>query len=143
DHVDIGADWLLVILIYVVLFGAMFGATVLFSRTLGSGSVRKDFGIAIKTEDIGWGALTFVGTMVARLILAIFLSNVVDDPVREVGDSLDLEGAVLLAFALAAIVGAPIVEEIAFRGVLQRGLTKLMGAPAAIGLQGVLFAAYH
>jgi membrane protease YdiL (CAAX protease family) len=143
DHLDFVADWLAVVVVYVVLFGAMYASVLVFSRTLGSGSVRKDFGLAIKAEDIGWGALAFAGTMVGRIVLAIFLSNLDDDPVRDVGDSLDLEGAVLLAFAVAALVGAPIVEELVFRGVLQRGLTKLAGAPVAIGLQAVLFSTYH
>ena len=143
EHVDFLADWMAVVVVYVVLFGAMYGSVLLFSRTLGTGSVRKDFGLAIKAEDIGWGALAFAGTMVGRIVLAIFLSNIDDDPVRDVGDSLDLKGAVLFAFAVAALVGAPIVEELVFRGVVQRGFTKLAGAPLAIGLQAVLFSAYH
>ena len=143
DHLGGIADWMAVVVVYVVLFGAMYGSCVLFSRTLGTGSLRKDFGLSIKVEDIGWGALAFGATMAGRIVLAIFLSNIDDDPVRDVGDSLDLEGAVLFAFAVAALIGAPIVEELVFRGVLQRGLTKLAGAPAAIGLQAVLFSAYH
>lgn len=143
EHVDIAADWLLVTVVYVVLFGLMTACAWGCSVLLGSGSLRRDFGVSIKVEDIGWGALAFAATMVARVVLIIVLSSEVDDPVRDVGDSIDFEGAALWAFSVAAIVGAPIVEELIFRGVLQRGLTKLVGAPVAIGAQALLFSAYH
>lgn len=143
EHVDFGADWLLVTVVYVVLFGLMALCAWACSVLLGTGSLRRDFGVAIKVDDIGWGALAFAGTMVARIVLVILLSSTVDDPVRDVGDSIDFEGVTLLAFSVAAIVGAPIVEELIFRGVLQRGLTKLAGAPVAIGAQALLFSAYH
>ncbi|HEX7096028.1 MAG TPA: CPBP family glutamic-type intramembrane protease [Acidimicrobiales bacterium] len=143
DALDIEPDWLLVVVVYTLLFGLMTMCAWAASVLLGSGSMRRDFGIGIKVDDIGWGALAFAGAMVARAILLFALSSQMDDPVREVGDSIDFEGATLVAFSFAAIVGAPIVEELVFRGVLQRSLTKLVGAPVAIGAQALLFAAYH
>jgi uncharacterized protein len=143
DNIGIDADWLVVVIAYVVLFGLMSGASIGLSHLLGTGSLRRDFGFSIKVDDIGWGALAFTGAMVARVVLLLFLSSQVDDPVREPGRSIDFHGAALAAFALAALVGAPIVEELAFRGVLQRSLTRVVGAPLAIAIQALLFAAYH
>jgi membrane protease YdiL (CAAX protease family) len=144
DNIGIDADWIVILIAYTVLFGLMTSSAVLLSRTLGSGSLRRDFGFAIKVDDIGWGALVIAGAMVARIVLLIFLSTTEQDPVREPGRALDSEhGLAFAAFALAALVGAPLIEELVFRGVLQRGLTKLVGAPIAIGTQGLLFAAYH
>jgi hypothetical protein len=143
ESVDLGSDWLTVVFAYCVLFGQMAGWCWVFSQLFGTGSLRRDFGLEIRVDDIGWGALAFAGTMAGRIILLIFLSNEVDDPVRDPGRSIDFKGAALVAFGVAAIIGAPIVEELVFRGVLQRGLTKLTGAPIAIVVQGLLFAAYH
>jgi membrane protease YdiL (CAAX protease family) len=143
QNVDLHPDWLLVVLAYVVLFGQMAGWAWGASRLLGTGSIRRDFGLHIRVDDIGWGALTFAAMMVGRVLLLLFLSSEVDDPVRDPGRSIDFKGAALAAFAVAAIVGAPIVEELVFRGVLLRGFTKLTGAPVAIVIQGLLFAAYH
>jgi uncharacterized protein len=143
DNIGIDADWLVVVIAYVVLFGVMLGASAGLSRLLGTGSLRRDFGFSIKVDDIGWGALAFAGAMAGRILLVLFLSSQMEDPVREPGRSIDFHGAALAAFALAALVGAPIVEELVFRGVLQRSLTRVVGAPVAIGLQALLFAAYH
>jgi membrane protease YdiL (CAAX protease family) len=47
------------------------------------------------------------------------------------------------AFALAAIVGAPLFEELFFRGALLRALRSKLGPVAAIVVQGVAFGVYH
>jgi membrane protease YdiL (CAAX protease family) len=144
DHIGIDADWIVILIAYTVLFGLMTASAMLLSRTLGSGSLRRDFGFEIKVDDIGWGALAIAAAMVARIVLLIFLSTQEQDPVREPGRALDSEhGLAFWAFALAALVGAPLIEELVFRGVLQRSLTKVVGAPVAIGAQALLFAAYH
>jgi membrane protease YdiL (CAAX protease family) len=142
DELDRGPAWLLVVIVYVVLFGAMTAWSLFFSWSLGSGSLRKDFGFSIKVEDIGWGAAAFAAMFVARIVLFVVLPEETE-PVRDVGDSIDLRGAVLAAFAVAAILGAPLIEELVFRGVLQRGLTKVVRVEIAIAVQAVLFAGYH
>ena len=143
DEIDLARDWVVVVIAYTLLFGMMTGASIGLSRLLGTGSLKEDFGFTIKVDDIGWGALTCAGSIVARIILLAFLSSQVDDPVRDPGRSIDIHGAALAAFAVAALVGAPLIEELVFRGVLQRSLTKVVGAPAAIAAQALLFAAYH
>jgi membrane protease YdiL (CAAX protease family) len=144
DNIDIAADWIVIVIAYTVLFGLMTAASLGCSFAFGTRSLRRDFGFSIKVDDIGWGALAFVGGTIARMILVLLLSTQTEDPVRDPGRTLETDrGAAFIAFSIAAVVGAPLIEELVFRGVLLRALTKLAGAPIAIGLQAVLFAAYH
>ena len=71
-------------------------------------------------------------------ITHIPLSGNVDD-VRDV----DLDRTYVITQAITAVVAAPIVEEIVFRGVILRGFLSRMQWVAAVILQGVLFGAAH
>jgi uncharacterized protein len=142
DNIGISADWVVILIAYVILFGLMTLGAWLLSKALGTGSLRKDFGFRMKVDDIGWGALAFAGSFVSRLLLVPFLSDDTD-PVRDPGRTIDPHGAALAAFAIAALIGAPLIEELVFRGVLQRSLNKVVGPYIAIGAQALLFAAYH
>jgi hypothetical protein len=55
----------------------------------------------------------------------------------------DADRAYLVATAIAAVVAAPVVEELVFRGLVLRGLLSRLGPVIAIALQGVLFGAAH
>jgi membrane protease YdiL (CAAX protease family) len=46
-------------------------------------------------------------------------------------------------FAAIAVIGAPVVEELFFRGLLLRALTTAMGVPGAIAVQALLFGVAH
>lgn len=53
-------------------------------------------------------------------------------------------GPAELLFPMAALaLGAACAEELFFRGLLQRGLARRLGAPAAVGLAAVAFGAVH
>jgi uncharacterized protein len=143
EWLDFRENWHGVVVVYTVLFGSMVLWSQLVSRRLGTGDMRTDFGLRIRLEDIGWGVLTFVGAMAARVVIVLVMPQETTNPMRDIERALDFDRAVLLAFAVAAVVGAPIVEELVFRGVLQRGLTTMLGAPIAIGAQAVIFSAYH
>ncbi|MEB3258238.1 MAG: type II CAAX endopeptidase family protein [Cyanobacteriota bacterium] len=52
-------------------------------------------------------------------------------------------GLALLAFALTAVVFAPLFEETLFRGVLLPVLSRHMGGLAAVGISALLFALAH
>jgi len=65
-----------------------------------------------------------------------------DDPARELTERAgDPASRVLLVLVVA--IGAPIAEEIFFRGFLQRGLQAWVPAPAAIAASSLLFALTH
>jgi membrane protease YdiL (CAAX protease family) len=65
-----------------------------------------------------------------------------DDPATSLSDRADSPIGVILLI-LVVVIGAPIVEEIFYRGLLQRSLLRLLPAPAAIGLTAVVFGASH
>jgi membrane protease YdiL (CAAX protease family) len=60
---------------------------------------------------------------------------------RELTDRAD--GAAVIALVLISVVGAPVVEEIFHRGLLQPRLVPRLGPPAAIGVTAVLFGGSH
>jgi membrane protease YdiL (CAAX protease family) len=65
-----------------------------------------------------------------------------NDPAKDLIDRAgDVPSKVLLVLVVA--IGAPIAEEIFFRGFLQRGLMALVPAPAAIAGSSLLFALTH
>jgi uncharacterized protein len=143
EWLDFRENWHGIAVVYSVLFGSMVLWSQVISRRLGSGDLRADFGLRLRLEDLGWGILTFAAAMAARVVIVIVMPEETTNPMRDLDRALDFDRGVLFAFAVAAVVGAPIVEELVFRGVLQRGLTTLVGAPAAIGLQAIIFAGYH
>lgn len=79
------------------------------------------------------------------MITLIFLAGFGDsmkDP--QIGQPVEeFTGLTYLAFAFVAVVGAPIVEEIFFRGLIQTRLVEKLGAVKGIAITSVLFGAAH
>jgi uncharacterized protein len=115
------------------------------SRRWGTGRFAADVGLRFRAVDLGWGPVTWlacVGAQVAvgTVIIALdipFTSNTTD-----VSDLRATRGYVVSMLILAVIV-APIVEEIAFRGVVLRGLLSVCHPAVAVGVQGAVFGAAH
>ncbi len=70
-----------------------------------------------------------------------FAPDRLSDTARDLVDAADGAGIVLLIVVVA--VGAPLVEEIVYRGLLQRSLAARVGGPSAILLVSGLFALIH
>jgi membrane protease YdiL (CAAX protease family) len=70
-----------------------------------------------------------------------FAPDRLSDTARDLVDAADGLGLILLVAVVA--VGAPIVEEIVYRGLLQRSLVARVGGPSAIAIVSVLFAVIH
>ena len=67
-----------------------------------------------------------------------------DDVTQRANDLVDnATGVWIVVLALVVVVGAPLVEEIVYRGALQPTLVTVWGAPMGIGVVAVLFAAIH
>lgn len=136
--------WLLTLL-QVPLWVVMLGA-VLFAARKGTGVVA-DFGLRMERRDVPLGlAVGFLAQVVVIPLVYWPLLRLLGNPdvsaeARDLTDRAQGFGVVLLV--LLTIVGAPVVEELFFRGLLLRSLDRRMRAPLAIGVSSVLFALVH
>jgi len=122
---------------------------VLTSRALlnrfGSGNVRDDIGLRFRTVDLGWGPVTWMASLGAQIVVAVIILTLKIPLVSNTEGVSKLSGnrTYIIAFAVLAVLVAPIVEEIVFRGVILHALCSRLPPWLAIGLQGVLFGAAH
>jgi membrane protease YdiL (CAAX protease family) len=110
---------------------------------------RIDLGLRLTWSDTGWGVFAgFVGLMFAGII-ALITQAIAGDFSSAAGDiALELRDDgpfwTLVLFAVMIMVGAPIVEEIAFRGLMFNALRKKgVGAIWTIVITAVAFSAFH
>lgn len=129
------------------LWAGMVGAVVFASRTKGAGRLAEDFGFRGVWIDvtIGFGAALAVQLVVLPgigLLLQPLLGEPdVSEPVRKMIDESRGPGYVLLLASV--VVGAPLVEELFFRGLLLRSLQRRFSSVPAIGLSAVAFGLAH
>ena len=114
-------------------------------RRYGTNSLRNDIGLAMRPVDLGWGPLTWVSCAIAQATV-FGLVTAFDVPFEsnlQGGEGGHTGLGYKIAFAVVAVGLAPIIEEIAFRGVVLRGLLSVTNPPVAITIQGLLFGAAH
>ncbi|MEO6988233.1 MAG: type II CAAX endopeptidase family protein [Aquihabitans sp.] len=125
------------------------GVPVLVAAVKGTGWIR-DFRVRFRLRDVPVGLASGVA---AQLILVPLLSlpilwltntdmDKLSEPARQLGDKADSPLGVFLLFAAVA-VGAPIAEEIFFRGLLLRSFEKRFGTAVAVVASSVVFGATH
>jgi membrane protease YdiL (CAAX protease family) len=137
---DVGALWI-----------GLAGAAVWASRRRGTSSLRRDFGFRIGSVwDLVGGAAVGLGTQYLLVPALYFPAEQLDSHLahqlsapaqRDTAAAHGLVPIVVL-FAFLAI-GAPVVEELFFRGLLLRGLLGRAPAAVAIVASGLLFALAH
>ena len=140
----------LVALAQVGLWLGLLGVPVVVTHTKGNGLVA-DLGLSARLEDAWKGGL--IGVVVQFPLLPLLYwpvlealnksSGDLEGPARELTDrATDPLGVVLLILIVG--VGAPIIEEIFYRGLLQRSLLK-RGLPAwaAITATSLIFGMSH
>jgi membrane protease YdiL (CAAX protease family) len=113
-------------------------------RRWGAGRLAS-LGWKFRWSDLGWGPLTWLAAVVSQAVFAaaVLLFGVPLSSNIESAGEFDADRAYLIATLVAAVIAAPIVEEIVFRGLVLRGFLSRMGPVLAIGLQGVLFGVAH
>lgn len=128
------------------LWSGLLSAVWLGSHRYGTGNIWRDFGVRIRGEDVGWGVLISIIGRIAGLVLVVPLVSISSKfagsdvkPLQVARSS----PALLVALVLIALVGAPFIEELFFRGLLQRSLVPLAGRVGAIACQAVIFASLH
>jgi membrane protease YdiL (CAAX protease family) len=128
------------------LWSGLLGACWLVSRRYGSGNMSRDYGLEFAGKDFSWG---LVSSLAARFSGAIVIIPFVFAGRRFLGTNHGVYGEVrdslpgFLVFAVIALIGAPLVEELFFRGLLMRALTTSIGIGGAIVIQAILFGLAH
>ena len=123
------------------------GAVWVVSRRRGTGSLRQDFAVRFRSIDLGFGlAGSIAGRFLASAAAApfsVFLlhqhTSVDQQRFARVTDT----AFGWLVLVLVTCVGAPVVEELFFRGLVQTRLVGRYGAVRGIGITSLLFGAAH
>lgn len=90
----------------------------------------------------GIGVLTVIATTVVVTVL-VTLSGSEDAPDQVLTRDIAEGGATLVLAAVAAVVIAPLIEELLFRGLLHRGLRARMRVVPATAISSLAFALIH
>ena len=131
-----------VVLVTLALYGPMTAYCVYASRRWATGRLSVDFGARIRPIDVPIGLATvFVALQLERIVALLLdvLHVPITSNVTDVTDNRALYGTL----AAVAVVAAPIVEELFFRGLLLSALRSRMGPVSAVAIQAVVFGSYH
>lgn len=129
------------------LWTGMVGAVVLASRRKGSRRLSEDFGFRARWSDVGLGIVVALAVQLvvlpglAYLLRPLLGEPEVSGPVRDLLDQ--STGAAYLGLMVSVGLGAPIVEELFFRGLLLRSLQRRMPDALAVALSSVAFGLAH
>ena len=116
------------------------------SRRRGTRSFARDFGWRIRGIDVGLG---FAGALVARVISGLTVAPIpiparsIDAPESGIFEKVTNTPWDWVALILIVCVGAPLIEELFFRGLLQSRLVAIAGTAPGIVIASVLFGAAH
>jgi membrane protease YdiL (CAAX protease family) len=129
------------------LWVGLLGAPLYASRRKGSGDLANDFGLSFRWTDAFVGlpvgvACQLLLVPLIYLPLQQFISkHDLEEPVRRVTDS--AHGGAFIALTIVVVVGAPVVEELFFRGLVLRSLQRRFGDTWAVVGSAVIFGVAH
>jgi membrane protease YdiL (CAAX protease family) len=115
------------------------------SRRWGTGGLGVDIGLTPRFADLGWGPVIWLGAIgsqlaVGAVVVALDLPFVGN---TEGIEEISADRTYVVSLVITAVIAAPIVEEMVFRGVVMRGLRSRMPMLAVVPVQGVLFGVAH
>lgn len=141
-------DW--PVLVYVAILTTVgYGPSVAWcwyvSRRWGTGRLAADIGLRFRWSDLGWGPVIWIAAVISQIIVAavVLVARIPTSSNTEGISEMDADRSYVIALLVTAVIAAPVVEEMVFRGVVLRGFLGRMAAALAIGLQAVLFGLVH
>ena len=147
---DLVVDFEWPVVVYVAMLGALgYGPSVAWwwfaTGRWGSGDRRADVGFSPRWSDLGWGPLIWLATImvqVAVTVVVLALDVPISNNTDDIGE-LSADRTYTVAIVITAVVAAPLVEELVFRGLVLRSLLSVSVPPVAVIGQGVLFGVAH
>ena len=120
------------------------------SRRFGSGHFAGDYGLRVRRRDVlgvGIGVLCQI-VLVPAVYLplqAVWPDTFGDDQLQEnaAGLANRATGASMVLLVIVVVIGAPIVEELVYRGLIQRSLSSRVSDAIAVTATAVLFTLIH
>jgi len=116
----------------------------------GTGSLARDFGLSFRPIDlVGLPIGVLTQLVVVRLVYLpleaiwpdTFTLDRIEERARDTYES--AQGGGLLLLVLVVVVGAPLVEELAYRGLLQGAFTRRLSDTIGLVVVAFWFAAIH
>jgi membrane protease YdiL (CAAX protease family) len=131
-------------------WAVMIAALVAASRRFGTGDVVDDYAVQFRTIDL-LGIPLGVATQFLLVpwlyvpLRGIWPSTFSDERIEERAQELadKAGGWTTVVLVLVVVVGAPIVEELVYRGLLQRSASTVLGAGVALVSTSLFFALVH
>jgi membrane protease YdiL (CAAX protease family) len=120
-----------------------------FTTAIQGNGPRIDLGLRLTWSDAGWGVIGGIAALMAGGTVALIMQALFGEitaAAGEVGERLRDEGTLLaiVAFALCVAIGAPIAEEIAFRGMAYNALAKRgLSTAWVIAITTLAFSLFH
>ena len=115
------------------------------TRRWGSGHPVADVGGGLRWRDLAWGPviwLAAIATQIAVTVVVLVANVPLSNNTDGIGE-LQADRAYVIATVIAAVVAAPLVEELVFRGLVLRSLLGRVAPAIAIVVQGVMFGIAH
>lgn len=142
--VTLGSSLLTVVGLYVPLYSGLWWTCTMTSRRYGTGSARSDFGLSFAWRDSYRALALFVVAGIVQRIAVLPIAGLANRTSGTIHNgAAGLPRASLLVYAFTAVLVAPALEELAFRGALLRVLNGRVGPQAAVIVQAVAFGVYH
>jgi uncharacterized protein len=147
DIEDLSLGWLAVA--QLGLWFGLLGVPLAAAKLKGNGPV-SDYGLRIVGRDVPLGlvvgfvsqwAILWIVYLPIQLLTDVSSSDI-SEPAQEITDKASSPLGVVLLILIVGI-GAPIVEEIFFRGLVLRALARRVSEPLAIGGAALAFALTH
>jgi uncharacterized protein len=115
------------------------------ARRWGEGEALGSLGLRLKGVDIVIGFATWIGTLFAIGIMRVLLLAAGIPVASNVGGGGRgaRDRSIFLISSLIAVVVAPFVEELVFRGLALRAFRSRLNVPTSLVIQGVLFGCAH
>ncbi len=109
--------------------------------------VGDALGLRFRWPDLGWGPLAWVATFTGQVVVAVAILIVkIPYTTNTSGKGFDRlvdRRLIYTTFAVVAVIVAPFVEELVFRGLVLRALRSRLPLVPSVFIQGVLFGCAH